>query len=211
MALLAGVAFTATPASAESTEQCGTDYYPSYSQVATQRHGDTFAVSYSFQLTQTQRDTLVCLEDWLEIEAPISGFDLPRSWDDYDVETNIPGAQEDVSWPDSYPAPAVTGIWTGDLQANTQYHFTLVWDSNVADDATPEVTIRWLPAHWSFTFDYHEGPACSVGHFTGNVAWCIFGADGLDVDMVRSYYSTVLPFYHGTHVYPIEPYAFPEY
>lgn len=204
LAVLLGLTFQAAPVSAETVEQCGNAYSPAYSEVTTERYGTFFAVTYEFSLSRQERDTLVCLQDWLEIEAPIAGFDLPDWWDEYTVSTNIPGALHDIDASDTEPSPAVTAIWTGDLQPDTWYYFTLSWSAQMSESAVPQVTVRWVPAHWSSTFHPIEGPACGVSVFSGNPAWCIFGTDGQDVDVVQSIYGRVLPFNHGAHLYQLD-------
>lgn len=202
-----GVASQAAPAAAESIEQCGNAYYPSYSEVVTERYGTFFAVTFGFELSQHERDTLVCLQDWLEIEAPIAGFSLPDWWDEYTVSTNLPGALHDIDASDTEPVPAVTRIWTGDLQPNTWYYVTLMWDAHVPDHQTPYVTVQWVPAYWSQDMGFNgiERVSCNVaGGYSGNDAWCIFGANGQQVNMVQRIYGGLLPFNHGAVTYPLD-------
>jgi hypothetical protein len=162
--------------SPSSTQEPSTDdqrnYWPAFSTVETSADGDHYATSLRFELTESEVEALQHRAEYLEIDFGLEDTDLPGEWQDYSVVSNIPNAQHDVAFEDAQPTPAVTGIRTVDLQANTPYFAGIAWQMQ-RPAGTPEVWVDWVPSHWSKWNNLVEAAACGRG--LQQPGWCIFG------------------------------------
>lgn len=179
VALLVASSIVAVPSSTANAATCPGPTAPTTGSLSTTHFpGGSYKANFSFVLTQPQRDSLICVGDYLEIDFHLKGFYVPSEWDDYTiVETNLPGAIHDVAYTDpaNEPTPGVTRIYTRQLEVGKQYSVTLEWNE-LDPYGWAYVWIGWVPSRWANFFSPNESVSCNVvGHGTGNDAWCIFG------------------------------------
>ncbi len=170
---------------------CGGNFWPSNGSVTTTTlPGDEFLVEVRFTLSTSELASLVCVDEYLEIEIALEGFDVPNWYSEYEiVASNLSGKGmlHDVDWNppnQAYTAsPAVTHILTEYLNANVEYYVTFHFD--LQPTTNPQfVDVRWVPAHQSaydrwgtvdWTYEANvEIPSCNYGNVVGNQAWCVF-------------------------------------
>lgn len=139
------------------------------------RNLDNYGAVLTFRLTQAEKDDLLCVGEYLEIDFHLFGLATPAEWDAYTVSTNIPGAVHDTAATDSadQATPGLTYIRVSDLIVNHDYYagisFTGLWPNN---DGKPRVSFEWVPSRWASTIP--EIAFCKEFRILGD-AMCIFG------------------------------------
>jgi len=192
---------------------CG-DFRPSSGSFSPVRKGSQFTVTWSFRLNAAVKRALDCVankfgQNYLELEIYLTGFAGEKEWDYYNIlATNLPGAVHDVAFndPAEEATPAVTGIRTASLKADTSYYFSIRW--NTSEDFYPvsgqaqRGDFRWIPSHWASIFNPFEATSC-LTH--GGAGWCVFpGALAYISGAYYTFFATRdgLPFNSGPTVYP---------
>jgi hypothetical protein len=205
LALLCG-ALLLVPAPAQAVDNpCGATS-PTTGSVTTYKSGssDYNSVTFRFTLTQAQLNNLRCSGPYLELDFQIRNFKntavYPAGWEAYTVAgTNLPGAIHDVGFEDgqAWPSqstenrdinPAVTRIYTSQLQAGVSYYANLTWTLEAQAGKIPYITFVWTPSRWADMSAMNESVSCAGGSFGNNQyppgdsrnpneAWCIFPTD----------------------------------
>jgi hypothetical protein len=193
-------------------DECGS-FWPTTDTFHTAVSGSHFAASWDFTLTQSQLDSLKCLERryhtrFVELDFRLFDFTGPDSWDGYQVDgaTNAPGAVHDVAWMDTAAGatPGVTSISVDSLQAGRSYHAGISWSGGLQPKpgGTPRVSFQWVPSYWA------SNPAEQVvcgSHYRSPAdnGWCVFGkVTAYDSHGLRSH-TSVLFSGDQTYSYPV--------
>jgi hypothetical protein len=136
-------------------------------------------LSYSITMTFTMTSSEICqlqAYPYLELQYNLLGFQTAKSWDNYSVESNLPGGRHDIDFGNdpNKPTPAATAITPKDLVAGTQYHLTIKWSEPLQAHKTAQVQFNWVPSHLARPGS-ENALKCSTSYLaTGDPAWCIF-------------------------------------
>ena len=188
------------PATASATPAVSS-YTPTHGEVIADVHGDYFELTLSFSLTQSQRDALQATGEFLELDFVVYNVTIAGDSQDYQVYSNLPGAQQDVGFHDATFTPSVTMIQTKDIQADTHYWATVKFHSGVT--ATPKLSMQFVPSRWHSQLNPKEWGACEIGKIKWNGAWCIFPVEGARVWLTSNLYGGLVPI-DGSH-YTLDP------
>lgn len=199
----------------EKYGKCG-QFWPSTGRFETYTDGYEYSATFHFRITQQEKDSLQCVDQYLELDFALVGFDPPRGlvdgWEEYSIDTNIPGGVHDSAEgdatvisgdirkpinlnPGNIVTPGVTGIKVSDLDVGTDYYAGIRFSGLPIDeeDPSPRVAFEWQVSHWANLFNPLEA-TCPLPQG----AW---GADNFAKDCV---FSTV-------HVYLSNGYTANEY
>jgi hypothetical protein len=202
LSLLCGALVVGSAPAQAADNPCG-QTWPTTGTVTTY-HDSTnyYSVTFRFTLTAGQLSSLRCTGAYLELDFRIRNFNVPSvypfGWDGYTVAgSNLPGVLHDVAFEDSpsEPNPAVTRIYTSQLQAGVSYYANLTWNADANSGTTPYVFFVWEPSRWANMSDPRESSSCSGASFGNNQypagdsrnpneAWCIFPVSGMDVTLL---------------------------
>ena len=182
--------------------------------------GSDYWVTFKFKLTEQELNSLRCVDEFLEIDFRLFGFDLPGYWKGYQIpDTNLPGAIQDEPAGDTAPTPAVTNIKVANLQKDTEYYVTLAWNARVVAGEAQSVSVQWVPSHWAREGNpeeiLKEKSYCIWGTAVEfDPAWCIFGTTRtfLSFDMFNGQqlpFGGFRAFPYGSYVAAGAPQEFP--
>lgn len=187
VASLLGVSVvSAQPAQATN---CSGQTWPSHGALQTSNWpgSNGYSVTFQFTLSADELCSLQQTAPYLELDMSIQNFNLAGSWEGYSLSnSNLPGGIHDVAYnnPQYEPNPAITRIYTSQLQAGVNYHVTMSWFANARSGMTPYIKFVWTPSYWARTSDSYEDWSCRVAGNNNinspgsssnpNEAWCIF-------------------------------------
>jgi uncharacterized RmlC-like cupin family protein len=137
--------------------------------------GSEYAATLRLQLTQSEKDALACVDQYLELDFRVFGFTVPGWWDGYSVSTDIPGAIHDTAVSDSSsnPTPGVTRIKVSSLAVNHEYYATVNFSGiPLSGSGAPRVSFEWVPSYWATSG--LEGNFCTLTRAYYGDAMCIF-------------------------------------
>lgn len=158
-------------------------FWPSTGRFETFTDGYEYSATLNFQLTQAEKDALVCADEYLELDFKLLGFENPAGWplgwEDYSINTNIPGGIHDTALGDVELSPAVTGIKVSDLVVGYEYYAGINFsglERKESDPEGPRVAFEWQVSHWASPLNPLEAPYCPYGGAAGvvPVEECIF-------------------------------------
>lgn len=152
--------------------RCG-KFWPSSGMFRTTELSGNYTATLRFKLTQTERTALACVDQYLELDFHIRGFNVPSEWDSYDVQTDIPGAIHDTAKDDpagNEATPGLTKIRVTDLVPNHEYYATVRFGLPVS--GAPRVSFEWVPSYFATSFS--QITLCSFTLSIYGPAMCYF-------------------------------------
>jgi hypothetical protein len=157
-------------------KKCG-QFWPSSGMFRTETNGFDYSAALTFRLTQEEKDALVCVDEYLEIEFQLLGFNVPNWWEGYTISTNLPGGTKDTAIGDTgnIAKPAITGIKSADLVVGTDYYAGISFnglDFDKDDSDGARVSYVFQVSHWASPIKPSEGPYCIANNMA--LEWCIF-------------------------------------
>lgn len=159
-------------------------YWPSTGRFQTTAIGSEYSAFFYFKLTETEKEALLRVDDYLELDFPIRGFKTASEWEGYSITTNLPGGVKDTGFNDkkNEPYPGVTGIKVSDLVAGVEYfagiNFSYL-EVDQSDEKGPRVAFEWQVSHWASSSDLREMTSCARGFWSPE--WCIFKTVSVNV------------------------------
>jgi uncharacterized RmlC-like cupin family protein len=132
--------------------QCG-KFWPSTGVFRTTELTGSYIATLHFKLTQAEKNALACIDPYLELDFHIRGFNVSGEWDDYTVNTDIPGAVHDSARDDdagNEGTPGLTNIRVSSIVPNRDYYATITFSlSPSSDPKGPRVSFEWVPSYWA--------------------------------------------------------------
>jgi hypothetical protein len=238
LALLSGALIGGSAPAQATDNPCG-QTWPTTGSATTYKSdsADYYSVTFRFTLASAQLSALRCTGAYLELDARIRNFKntvvYPAGWEDYTVDSNLPGKLHDVGFEDGQPwpwqttenrdiNPAVTRVYTSQLQAGVSYYVNFTWTLQAQSGKTPYVTFVWTPSHWANMSDPVQSASCAGGSFGNNTypegdsrnpneAWCIFDVTNTaatllgDIHFAGGFPAGQIPLTTGQYWYTFAP------
>lgn len=179
--LLMLVVFLGTITHRANAQQCHAyrKYFPLHGSAIVGKKATFHYVTFRFGLEKRPIRELRCIDKYLEIDFELKDFKLLKSWEDYRVFSNLPGATKDTPWSDTTVRPSITNISTRRMRAGRLYYATIAWHARTRYKRAPAVRISWSPSYWATPG--RGGPVVGwsqvqLCRLHGNdPKWCIFG------------------------------------